>query len=53
VDEDDFGRWLGHVWFETPDGHKTLLGEVLKAAGLATDWPMRWHEKYDPERNKP
>lgn len=46
-DPDDFGRWLGDVWQETPDGTKTHLGDVLAAQQLASPWPTRWHEMYD------
>jgi endonuclease YncB( thermonuclease family) len=46
-DPDDFGRWLGDVWQETPDGTQTHLGGVLGAQQLASVWPTRWHEEYD------
>lgn len=46
--EDDFGRWLGDVWAEYPDGTSSRLGDVLRAAGLASVWPTRWREELDP-----
>jgi endonuclease YncB( thermonuclease family) len=46
-DPDDFGRWLGEVWWETDDGTQTYLGDVLRDQGLASIWPTRWHEEYE------
>jgi endonuclease YncB( thermonuclease family) len=47
-DPDSFGRWLGEVWREADDGTRTLLGDVLRAEGLASIWPTRWHEEFEP-----
>jgi len=47
-DPDSFGRWLGDIWND--DGE--YLREVLVGAKLATIWPIRWHEVYDPQRNR-
>ena len=44
-DPDDFGRWLGDVWWESDDGEEVEhLGEALYRAGLDVVWPKRWHE---------
>jgi endonuclease YncB( thermonuclease family) len=40
-DPDSFGRWLGDV---TSGG--VLLGESLRAEGLASLWPTRWREEF-------
>jgi endonuclease YncB( thermonuclease family) len=42
---DDFGRWLGYVWDATTG---VYLVDDLAAAGLATIWPTRWRQVYDP-----
>lgn len=50
-DPDDFGRWLADVWAETPTGAEPVvehLADQLLAAGLATRWPTRWRDVYDP-----
>lgn len=46
-DPDSFGRWLGEVWREDADGTRMLLGDALRAQGLASVWPTRWHTEYD------
>lgn len=46
-DPDNFGRWLGKVWFET-ENVILDLGQWLELQELATIWPERWHERYDP-----
>lgn len=46
----EYGRWLGDLWFEDPK--LATLGEALFAAGLATQWPTRWHEVHDPDRDR-
>ena len=46
-DPDNFGRWLGEVWWEYLDGSRLVLGEMLRAAKLASEWPTRWHEEFD------
>jgi endonuclease YncB( thermonuclease family) len=51
-DPDNFGRWLGDVWGENGESAQNL-GSALIIAHLATEYPTRWHEVYDPERNKP
>lgn len=45
-DPDDFGRWLGDVWFEPEDENEPIdhLGEALFHEGLDVAWPKRWHE---------
>jgi endonuclease YncB( thermonuclease family) len=47
-DPDDFGRWLGTVWRESETVVATTLGNLLRRAGLASLWPQRWHEEFDP-----
>lgn len=45
---DSFGRWLADV-HEGHDGEVgEHLGDVLAAAELATSWPTRWREVFDP-----
>ena len=49
-DPDNFGRWLGDVWVEYdgdqwPERH---LGAELRAQGLASIWPTRWRQEFDP-----
>lgn len=55
-DPDDFGRWLGEVWREPQPidlaADHWLLVDDLVDRGLATRWPTRWHETYDPQRDK-
>lgn len=46
-DPDDFGRWLGDVWIDPPDGTAVHLGARLYELNLATRWPTRWREVYD------
>ena len=46
-DPDNFGRWLGDVWSEDADGNQTHLGDTLRAQGLASIWPTRWHEEFE------
>lgn len=46
-DPDDFGRWLGDV-YRTGVDVNSHLGELLLNAELATVWPTRWRERYDP-----
>jgi endonuclease YncB( thermonuclease family) len=46
-DPDNFGRWLGEVWAEAPDGAVTTLGDLLHEARLASAWPTRWREEFD------
>jgi endonuclease YncB( thermonuclease family) len=52
-DPDNFGRWLGEVWREDENAAPRYLTGALVAAQFAVRWPTRWHEVYDPERNKP
>jgi endonuclease YncB( thermonuclease family) len=48
-DPDNFGRWLGDIWAEHPDGYGPFrLGEGLRNMGLASVWPTRWRDEYDP-----
>jgi endonuclease YncB( thermonuclease family) len=47
VGEDDFGRALVYLWHEL-GSIITDLGQVLVDAGLATIWPTRWWQVYDP-----
>jgi micrococcal nuclease len=48
-DPDDFGRWLGEVWMEDDRGGRpTLLGNWLRSLSLASVWPKRWREEFDP-----
>jgi endonuclease YncB( thermonuclease family) len=42
-DPDSFGRWLGQVY-----AGDSLLGDVLRAEGLASIWPTRWHQEFEP-----
>lgn len=45
---DSFGRWLADV-HDGRDGEVgDHLGDVLAAADLATSWPTRWREVFDP-----
>lgn len=46
-DPDDFGRWLGDLWREYPDGSRRHLGAELRSAGLASIWPTRWRDEFD------
>lgn len=48
VDPDNFGRYLGDIWQEAADGTESHLGALLERRGLATVWPTRWFEVYDP-----
>jgi endonuclease YncB( thermonuclease family) len=50
-DPDSFGRWLGDLWYEGDNG-QYHLGRALAGAQLATEWPTRWHEVYDPNRDR-
>lgn len=47
---DNFGRDLIQLHHEF-DGIITDLGTALHDAELATVWPTRWHEVYDPKRD--
>lgn len=49
-DPEVYGRWLGDFWFDSP--YTATLGLALEQADLATTWPMRWHEEFDPGRNR-
>jgi endonuclease YncB( thermonuclease family) len=45
-DPDDFGRWLGEIWFE--DGTTTVhLGDHLRNYRLASVWPTRWRDEFE------
>jgi micrococcal nuclease len=46
-DPDSFGRWLADTWSELGDD-VSRLGDVLSTEELATMWPTRWREVYDP-----
>ena len=46
-----FNRDLVDLFHEI-DGIRTDLAEHLLDAGLATRWPTRWYQVYDPERNR-
>lgn len=46
-DVDNFGRWLGRIFDATP-GRQADLGNSLASVGLATPWPTRWRQIYDP-----
>lgn len=48
-DPDNFGRWLGDIWWELEHG-AYHLGAWLREKGLATVWPTRWRDEYDTER---
>lgn len=45
-DPDSFGRWLGQVYATTDTGD-VFLGDVLRAQGLASIWPTRWHQEFE------
>jgi endonuclease YncB( thermonuclease family) len=45
-DPDDFGRWLGDIWYEDSTGEHHL-GPALEQIQLATPWPTRWRTVYD------
>lgn len=45
--EDDFGRWLGDIWLEHPDGTIWRLGDLLRSNKLASIWPQKWREEFD------
>lgn len=45
-DPDDFGRWLGDIWAEQPDGTQAHLGDYLAGLKLASPWPIRWRDMY-------
>jgi endonuclease YncB( thermonuclease family) len=49
-DPDDFGRWLGDIWVEEFDGTERHLGPALADEGLASAWPLRWHQVFDQDR---
>lgn len=44
---DSFGRELVTLWHEL-DGIRTDLAQALVDAQLATWWPLRWWQAYDP-----
>ena len=44
-DPDNFGRWLGELWYEGES--KVFLGAYLAGQKLATPWPIRWRTVYD------
>lgn len=46
-DPDNFGRWLGDVWREDPDGIRRHLGAELRSHDLASVWPRRWRDEFD------
>jgi endonuclease YncB( thermonuclease family) len=48
-DPDNFGRWLGDLWWEfsTKPDTELHLGEYLRKEDLASIWPTRWHEEFD------
>jgi endonuclease YncB( thermonuclease family) len=46
---DSFGRELVTLW-HTIDEIQTDLGETLFGMGLATRWPKRWWQVFDPLR---
>lgn len=46
-DPDNFGRWLGHIWDEWPDGTIHALGGYLRRVGLASLWPTRWRDEFN------
>ena len=46
-DPDSFGRWLGEIWWEMPNGSASHLGDWLHGMELATVWPTRWRDVYD------
>jgi endonuclease YncB( thermonuclease family) len=48
---DDFGRYLGAVYTgrSADDLSGTPLGAFLASKELATPWPTRWYEVYDPK----
>jgi endonuclease YncB( thermonuclease family) len=48
---DSFGRELVTVW-HVIDEIQTDLGETLHGMGLATLWPVRWWQVYDPSRGR-
>lgn len=49
-DPESFGRWLGDFWFATAP--LLTLGTALFNSDLATRWPVRWHDTYDPKRDR-
>jgi endonuclease YncB( thermonuclease family) len=49
---DSFGRELVTLW-HVVDEIQTDLGETLFGMALATRWPMRWWQLYDPLRRQP
>lgn len=46
--EDDFGRWLGDLWAEWENGTTARLGDVLRDGELASIWPRKWRDEFDP-----
>jgi endonuclease YncB( thermonuclease family) len=46
---DSFGRELVTLW-HVVDEIQTDLAETLYGMGLATRWPQRWWQRYDPTR---
>jgi endonuclease YncB( thermonuclease family) len=51
-DPDNFGRWLGDIWWEDLRGEQEHLSNALIAVSLATVYPTRWYEVYDPTGRK-
>lgn len=49
-DRGKYGRWLAEP-FRVFDGEEQHLGEHLASLDLATEWPMRWREQFDTERD--
>lgn len=45
-DPDNFGRWLGDIWFEDSTGEHHLADALIHIE-LATIWPIRWRDIYD------
>jgi micrococcal nuclease len=52
-DPDNFGRWLGFVWWEDGEYNSAVLAGDLIRQSLATLYPKRWHETHDPNRDTP
>ena len=48
-DPDSFGRWLADIHRINDDMITIDLGQYLHEQDLATRWPTRWREIYDPQ----
>lgn len=46
-DPDNFGRWLGEIWYENPSNVTEGLGEYLRGLSLASVWPTKWRDEFE------